>query len=67
MTEHDRDWIEFFIGASNEMAVPDDIRRAAKAIIDTYGLCGICDPVCIANMIAIEMGRGDGNNNFWTK
>lgn len=45
--------------------VPDDIRRAATRIVMAYGIRGICDPMYIANVIANETGRGDGQSNFW--
>jgi hypothetical protein len=58
----------FFKEAYKDMPpIPDDIRRAAEAIVMAYGIWGICDPGYIANTIALEMGRGDGKSNFWDK
>lgn len=45
--------------------VPNDIKTAAKRICQAYGIKGICDPMYIANLIAMETGRGDGSSNFW--
>ena len=44
--------------------VPADIRRAATLICQSYGLRGISDPMYVANVIAQETGRGDGQSNF---
>ena len=44
--------------------VPADIRKAAERIVGSYGIRGICDPMYIANVIALELGRGDGHSNF---
>ncbi len=44
--------------------VPTDIRKAAERIVGSYGIRGICDPMYIANLIALETGRGDGLSNF---
>lgn len=46
-------------------AVPADIKEAATRIARSYGLRGICDPMYVANVIAKETGRGDGQSNFW--
>lgn len=43
---------------------PADIRRAAERICQAYGIRGVCDPMYIANVIARETGRGDGESNF---
>jgi hypothetical protein len=44
---------------------PADIREAAERICNTYEIRGICDPMYIANVIAMSTGRGDGKSNFW--
>lgn len=56
---------EFFAVAFAGETVPPDIRRAAERIVAAYGICGICDPMYIANVIAVETGRGDGNGRFY--
>lgn len=44
--------------------IPSDIRRVSERICMSYGIRGICDPMYIANIIALELGRGDGKGNF---
>jgi hypothetical protein len=44
--------------------VPADIRRLSERLVRSYGIRGICDPMYIANIIALETGRGDGVSNF---
>lgn len=44
--------------------VPDDIREAATAVVRAYNIRGICDPMWIANAIALRLGRGDGRHAF---
>ena len=62
-----RDMREFFATAFAGETVPPDIRRAAERVVAAYGICGICDPMYIANVIAVELGRGDGNGQFYPK
>ena len=45
-------------------AVPDDLKKAAEHITRAYGIRGICDPMYIANVIAMYIGRGDGQSHF---
>lgn len=45
--------------------VPEDIKRLSMRLCQSYGINGICDPMYIANVIAFETGRGDGQSNFW--
>jgi hypothetical protein len=45
--------------------VPEDIKRLATRICESYGIKGVCDPMYIANVIAFETGRGDGQSKFW--
>lgn len=56
----------FFERAFEGMNPPADIRRIAERITRSYGLRGICDPAYIANIIAFEMGRGDGMSTFYS-
>ncbi len=44
--------------------IPSDIKRLATRLCRSYGISGLCDPMYIANVIAVEMGRGDGFSNF---
>jgi hypothetical protein len=55
---------KYFDAAFKGMDVPADIRRAAERIISAYGIGGSADPGWIANIIALETGRGDGKSNF---
>jgi len=64
-----KDWKErdkaFFDEAFKDMpGLPDDLRTASERIVRAYGIRGICDPGYIANVIAVELGRGDGLSNF---
>lgn len=45
--------------------VPEDIRNAATRIVRAYPIRGICDPMYIVNVLAVELGRGDGQGNFF--
>ena len=47
--------------------VPADIKKAVTRIVSAYGIRGICDPMYIANIIARETGRGDGESHFYTE
>ena len=55
----------FFEEAFKNMTPPPDIRRAAERITRAYGIRGISDPGYIANVIALEIGRGDGKGSFF--
>lgn len=45
-------------------AIPANLREAATRIVQAYGINGVCDPMYIANVIAKELGLGDGLSNF---
>ncbi len=55
---------EFFDSAFAGHDVPVDIRRVSERICMSYGINGTSDPMYIANIIALELGRGDGKGNF---
>ena len=44
--------------------VPYNLRRASEEICNAFGIRGISDPMYIVNIIALEMGLGDGKGNF---
>jgi hypothetical protein len=44
--------------------VPVAIQRASVRLCRSYGIRGICDPMYVANIIALELGLGDGQSNF---
>ena len=56
---------EFFDEAFKEMDIPEGLRKASERICQAYSIKGICDPGYIANVIAVEMGMGDGKSNFY--
>lgn len=43
---------------------PEDLKRLSERICNAYGINGICDPAYIGNVIAHELGFGDGRNHF---
>lgn len=45
--------------------LPPGLRKAVEHICSVYGIRGICDPMYVANVIAHEMGFGDGKGNFY--
>ena len=44
--------------------IPPKLRAAATHICRSYGISGTCDPMYIANTIAMRLGMGDGQGNF---
>ena len=44
--------------------IPPDLRRLAARLCRSYGIRGCCDPMYIANIIALELGLGDGQSHF---
>lgn len=56
---------DFFNRAFEGLKIAADIRSASERICQAYGIRGICDPAYIANIIAMETGKGDGKGNFW--
>lgn len=47
--------------------IPENLKKAVIRICQSYGLTGLCDPMYIANVIAVELGIGDGQSNFYGK
>lgn len=45
-------------------AIPENLKRLSARICRSYGIRGSCDPMYIANIIAFELGLGDGKSNF---
>ena len=47
---------------------PERVKNAIKRIYNAYPLDympqGVCDPMYIMNIIALELGIGDGQGNF---
>jgi len=44
--------------------IPANLRHLSERICRSYGIDGICDPMYLANIIALELGLGDGQSNF---
>ena len=44
--------------------LPENLKRLATRICRSYGIRGVCDPMYIANVAAVELGLGDGLSNF---
>lgn len=44
--------------------IPEDLKRLARRLCQSYGIRGVCDPMYIANVIAFELGLGDGRSHF---
>lgn len=44
--------------------MPAVLKKISRRICESYGIRGICDPMYIANTIAMELGLGDGRSNF---
>lgn len=56
---------DFFQEAFEGYNVPEKIKTASIAICRSCGIRGICDPMYIANIIAMSLGLGDGKSNFY--
>jgi len=54
----------FYAEAFRGYVVPEDIKCCAIRLTRSYGIRGICDPMYFANIIALELGRGDGQGSF---
>lgn len=46
--------------------MPENLKRLASRLCRSYGIRGTCDPMYIANVIAFELGLGDGQGKFNT-
>lgn len=44
--------------------IPPELKRASRRICQAFNIRGTCDPMWIANVIAYELGLGDGKSNF---
>lgn len=55
---------EFFQKAFEGYNVPLSIRMASEEICQEFNITGICDPMYISNVIAKELGIGDGCHHF---
>lgn len=57
---HSKEWFDEQFTAN----VPGNLRRLSERLCRSYGINGICDPEYIANVVAVELGLGDGQSNF---
>lgn len=55
---------EFFQEAFNGYNVPENIKRISTEICNRFSIFGVCDPMYISNVIAVENNIGDGKGNF---
>ena len=46
--------------------IPKKLKNASMRICNAYGIKGICDPMYIVNVMARELGLGDGRSKFYT-
>lgn len=46
--------------------LPENLKRLSARLCRSYDIRGVCDPMYIANVIAVELGLGDGLSNFNT-
>jgi hypothetical protein len=56
-------WKKCFTGKVDPRVIKA-IKRVYEAYPEEYMPRGICDPMYIMNVIAHELGIGDGNGNF---
>jgi hypothetical protein len=65
MTYDERYWDDRFSGHN----VPARVKSAIKRVYEAYPpIClpqGLADPMYIMNVIALELGVGDGQGNFY--
>ena len=47
-------------------AVPEGLKSAIMKITELYGINGVCDEMYMTNVVARELGIGDGNSNFYS-
>lgn len=45
-------------------SIPTNLRRVSERLCRSYGIRGSCDPMYISNVIAVELGLGDGLSHF---
>lgn len=64
--ENEAHWNEAFTNPVTQepYQIPENLKRVATRICQSYGIRGICDPMYIANVIAVELRLGDGQSHF---
>lgn len=58
--------MEFFEEAFKGYEVPERIKKASKELCTRFNIIGICDPMYISNVIALESGSGTGGGEFFS-
>jgi len=51
----------------NSSPVPPQLRTMAERMCRAFNICGTSDPMYIANVVALELGAGDGCSHFYDK
>lgn len=60
MVRHNKKWFDAAFGQE----IPDAIRRPAETFCQVFNIQGSSDPMYIANVIAFNLGLGDGRGSF---
>lgn len=64
-TLHSPEWFDVqFKTDAGDAVVPSDLRAVSEKLCRTFNIRGICDPMYIANVAAVEFERGDGCGQF---
>lgn len=65
---HSDEWFEAAFTSpltGERYEIPAGIEKATRRIIQAFRIRGVCDPMWVANIIALETGQGDGLSNFF--
>jgi hypothetical protein len=49
---------------SKPLLVPAKLREFSESVCRSFDLRGVCDPLYIANVAAVELGLGEGDSTF---
>ena len=60
--KQDKEWFDRCF--ETQLNTPAQLRRLVERLCRLYGIRGLCDPAYISNVIAVELGLGDGLGNF---
>lgn len=61
---HTKPWFDTCFGDTRE-PLPADIRSMSIEVCKQFRIKGVCDPLYIANVAAVELDRGDGRGQFY--
>lgn len=59
---HSQEW--FNEAFQYDPSVPPQLRHMSERMCREFNIRGICDPMYIANIAAVEFGMGDGRGTF---